>query len=398
MELTLLRYSVIDAYTLQELERRYQFSSPAHRIQLLDGLYRNGILPPLEVLRLAVYDESADVRQWVARHARCLRYDTALSRATGRDSARVDLTDALKRDTDPFVRACFYENPYLFAQYGEDEWWKTFTEASHLERLAMVRNPSLHRAARILMTLFDPHDDTLPLTLPDRSELVQAMLISRQVLTAQYRHDLTVLPAPWDARLFSRLWHLLNQWPEDSEVRRNIHLYVGTTIKTKAGIYRQTPMAVVRCDLLRAIDTDDNDTLELAIKDQDVHCRYLGYSKIKHLTPSRFDAVLDSDDVHALLGLARNESLSADQLEEVKTRLFSLGAHEEARWATETIERNCRHDGASHEAKALFDLETFEPEQLARKINTIGKMLITLERKLHQLKMASAEQREIFDL
>lgn len=386
METTLLRYSIIDAYTLQELERRYHFSSSEQRIELLDGLYRTGILPPFEILRISVVDESSNVRQWVARHARCLNYNEAGLTNKGEPTAQHDLTDIMRRDPDPFVRACLYENPYLFANDTEEDWWVTFAEGSHLERLAMVRNPNLHRASRVLDALFNPHDDALPLTLPERSELVQAMLVSRQVLTVQYRSNPTVLPVPWDARLFSRLWHLLNQWPADSAVRHNIHLYVGTTIKTKAGIYRQTPMAVVRSDLLRAIDADDNETLELAIKDEDSNCRYIGYSKIKHLTKSRFDTVLDSDDINALLGLARNESLSTDHLEEVKTRLYSLGAHEEARWATETIERKRRNDSWLNDVNVVFDIETSEPNQLTNKINLIGKMLIVLERRIHHPK------------
>lgn len=386
METTLLRYSIIDAYTLQELERRYRFSSSVQRIHLLDGLYRSGILPPFEILCIAVVDESNDVRQWIARHARCLNYNQVGLALSGEPDPQRDLTDTLHRDPDPFVRACLYENPYLFSNDTEDDWWVTFVEGSHLERLAMVRNPNLHRASRILEALFDPHDDTLPLTLTERGELVQAILVSRQVFTVQYRSNPTVMPIPWDARQFSRLWHLLNQWPADSSVRHNIHLYVGTTIKTKAGIYRQTPMAVVRCDLLRTIDAEDNETLELAIKDEDANCRYIGYSKIRHLTTTRIDAILDSDDINALLGLARNESLSVEVLEEVKTRLYSLGAHEEARWATETIERKRRNTSWLNDVDISPDIDTSEPNQLINKVNFIDKIIIALERRSHQIR------------
>lgn len=378
-DLDFARFSIIDEYTLEELKRRYHNSTPRERIELIVGMYQTGIIPPYELARLAVDDQHVEVRQWMARHARHLDY-RQLSESGYRYPGR-NLVERVQQDTDSFVRACLYENPDIFSHSDEATWHEMFSRASHLERLAMVRNPNLQSAHRLLEAIFDPDDEAYGLSLEQREQLVNALLISRQALSENHRKGTSVFAQPWDARLFSRIWRLINKWPKDAKIKRNIYLYVGTTIKTKAGIYRQCRQAALRADILRNVDSDDSDTLELGMKDTDDLCRYLAYCKAKNFNAARFEMVLNREDIHALSGLAENPYLSLSQLEQVKDRLFTLGAHEEARWASETIEK-LRKRRAPADPEKLFGPEGMSAEFTAEKLNFIGQQLMKLQREL----------------
>lgn len=381
-ELDFARFSIVDEYTLEELKRRYHTSSPRERIELILGMYQTGIIPPYALARLAVDDQHVEVRQWMARHARHLDYREPQD--GGYRYPERNLIERVQQDTDSFVIACLYENPDIFARADEAEWHQMFSRASHLERLAMVRNPNLQSAHRLLEAIFDPDDESYGLSLDQREQLVNALLISRQALSENHRKGASIFAQPWDAKLFSRIWRLINKWPKDAKIKRNIYLYVGTTIKTKAGIYRQCRQAALRADILRNIDFDDSDTLELGMKDSDDLCRYLAHSKAKNFNAARFEIILNKDDIHALSGLAENPHLSLSQLEQVKDRLFTLGAHEEARWASETIDR-IRKRRAPADPEKLFGSEGTNSEFTAEKLNFIGQQLLKLHRDLDYL-------------
>ncbi len=380
------RYSAIDEYTLQELIRQYSAATPPERIAIMATLYDAGVMPPYEVALRAVTDESALVRRWMARNSRYLDYrDSVDGIDSSDDLQRFNLLLPLLNDSDDFVRASLYENRYIFSDVSVDEWHEMFSDASHLERLAMVRNPRTHGALGLLEALFEPESTHLGLSLAQREQIVSALLVSRQALTEHHRNGADLPPEPWDAHLFSHLWRLISKWPAESRVRKNIHLYIGTTIKTKAGIYRQCKQATFRADILRNLDPDDSDTLELGMKDHDNLCRFLAFSKISRLNQARLEALLDTEDVYAMLGLAENETLSVSQLEEVKDRLFGLGAHEQARWASETIDRIKRRQPPQDPAQ-LFS-RTDEPDRfLVDKINTLGKIVLDLQRELDAMR------------
>src|SRR5216683_5521764 len=128
--MTLSRYTVIDEYTLEELRREYRARDPHERIRLLsifpkaDDEYDFGAaLLPVEIVQMAAEDESAAVRQWIARHGRFLQ-----------DSLN-SVVDHLISDPDPFVRASLMENQTHVSSHNA---WRAFLFATHLERLALV--------------------------------------------------------------------------------------------------------------------------------------------------------------------------------------------------------------------------------------------------------------------
>jgi hypothetical protein len=58
-------YDVLDAYTLEELRRRFLASDVRDRIRLLK---RFAYRLPYEIATLAVEDSNPEIRQWIARH------------------------------------------------------------------------------------------------------------------------------------------------------------------------------------------------------------------------------------------------------------------------------------------------------------------------------------------
>lgn len=68
------RYAIYDAYTTEELKRRYQESDTRGRIALLHELYASGTQPTREVALMAIDDPAAEIRQWLARNGKGLKY------------------------------------------------------------------------------------------------------------------------------------------------------------------------------------------------------------------------------------------------------------------------------------------------------------------------------------
>ena len=98
---------------------------------------------------------------------------------------------------------------------------------------------------------------------------------------------------------------------------------------TKEEVYRQSGNACFRGTILEGCSSTE--ILKIGMKDSDGYCRFTAFSKIPRwlysLDPAGSEAILSSDDKDALLGLARNDSLSVEMLEKVTARLEALGDH-----------------------------------------------------------------------
>jgi hypothetical protein len=127
---------------------------------------------PFDIVFSAAQDESVEVRQWIARNG-CFDLQNWQSVLVGVPDPIEAIVNHLKSDPDPFVRACLYENQALFG-LGNAE--AAFGDATHLERLALVRNPALVRATRLIQKLFDPDNTELGIDLEHRRELALAFI------------------------------------------------------------------------------------------------------------------------------------------------------------------------------------------------------------------------------
>src|SRR5215469_5743700 len=157
--MALSRYSVVDAYVVEELKREYESQSPRDRIRFLKKLQQDDAWPPFEIAKLAAQDGNVSVRQWFARYGvfhvlveRDMSESVTDQMEKWRQAGNV-LVELVKNDSDPFVRACLRENPSVFSAIDSVYGWRpNFLEASHLERLALMRNPEV--STRLVAKVF----------------------------------------------------------------------------------------------------------------------------------------------------------------------------------------------------------------------------------------------------
>lgn len=336
--MTLSRYSVIDAYTLEELQREYQASDVASRIRLLERFpkaddeydYKTALLP-VEIVRLAAEDDHTAVRQWIARHGRFLQ-----------DSLK-SVADRLISDPDPFVRACLMENQTHVNSFNAE---RAFLFATHLERLALVRNPKVVTADKLIRKIFDLEDKDegpgdrlgrlgeLGIDLGQRKELALAF-VSNSGAQRDSRRDLANDPYfRMDGfeyfstrKRWSEVWKLAAKWPPDSGVPRAVFENIGTDDDLKAEVYRDCKDAHCRYCILEGCSSRDQETIKLGIGDSDGTCRFTACAKIWwiNLGPAALDAIMSSDDRDSLMGLAENEFLPMETLEKVAAKFETLG-------------------------------------------------------------------------
>ena len=279
--MALSRYAVLDAYTLEELRREYASLKPRRRIRLLQRLRKKGDLSSA-IVQWAVDDESAHVRQWIARNVWLL--DTQ--------------GDKLRNDKDEFVKACLWEGPTFamstFALSGQ--WLTWFTEATHLERLAMMRNARVNDT--LVEMVFDPNDTRLGIDKDLRRELALAVLSNQMALTpnlssysefaeaigAHDAHSYLTLRREASEH-YAKLWALAARWPRESGVPFSVYLHVPVDNGTKVRTYQASKEPLFR----RAILTNDtpefdesgerarepSGVLELGLKDSDEECRQI---------------------------------------------------------------------------------------------------------------------------
>jgi len=310
--MALSRYTFLDAYTLEELRRNYEGSDARGRIQLLEKLYTDNKGIPFEIKALAIEDPQVAVRQWIAQHL-----------SFGEE-------ECVKNDPDPFVHACLRENSRVFHGYTFAHWMSYFREATHLERLALVRNPNVHQ--ELIEKIFDPEDKDLAIDLTERMELTFAFLTNEKAV-AQIAADADIEgyelpqdivpdisnPLAWSHanQFLQSIWDLALKWPP--MVGRNLpyilYRHIPADDDTKAEIYRKCD-SPDRAHLKKAILENctwwDKKTLNLGVKDADETCRFLAYRKVSDLEPADLQAILKGQDKAALEGLACNESMRLD--------------------------------------------------------------------------------------
>ncbi|HTT76970.1 MAG TPA: cell division protein FtsA [Candidatus Binataceae bacterium] len=333
----------LDAFAIEELRRRYLSADANGRIALLqdDNL-------PFEIARLVVNDPNVEVRQWFARNGRDYR---ELS-----DDDTRDLLEILRKDPDPFIRACVYTNPsfsmaarivrmnntfqgralaaMVVLIEEEKSWW---TEATHLERLAMTRRRSVGSQ---ILKVFDLNDEELGLSLEERRELILAFLAGQSGQNARRDSE------------SSEIWELVSEWPHESDVPPLVYRFLPTSDKGAAEIYGVVKNPEWRRAILCMVWGQDEtekwtnaghlyrSTLALATKDSDNACRLLAHASLclgdgrhwQRLGYNRRDRFKQwqklqraaKNDIYALSGLAKNSSLSPRELQWVMRRAYAL--------------------------------------------------------------------------
>jgi len=327
------RYAVIDEYTLAELRMKYESADTRGRIALLKLLSRHTPEgPPYEIAVLAANDPDVRIRHWLATNIDNLDYgggfdwakysevahrlksenqDRFLEFAQSQpdyqgDPAR-DLERKLQNDPEPLIRAAFFEKPSQFGFLPDVETVENqFREATHLERLALVRNPRLPSA--LIYRLLDPDDQDLLVTIDERKKLVLALLTNHQAFTrlatipSYPRHDA-------DGNI-ETLWRVLEKWvklvetdPDALSVAFQAYRVLGTDEDTnnefrgtgsetlgqqmrrekmdavKAAAYSDIKNPQLREAILQSCSKWDTKTLELGLADEEERCQKIAASK-----------------------------------------------------------------------------------------------------------------------
>jgi hypothetical protein len=286
--------------------------------------------------------QSLRCAKWFARNGRDYRevLEDAEDAKVGVRTGESDLLEILRKDPDPFIRACVYANPafapllsIVTAGQGEalgallgigiliKTWW---SEATDLERLGMARNR--HFGSCLLDEM---RSNELDLTLEQRRELILAFLAARDEVRDRDNGE---------------LWEVISEWPRESDVPPFVYRWLPVNDETASKVYKRTLSPEWRCAILEMIwDVGQhgprelrnhyrfhNETLRLAMSDSSGTCRLFGYAASRLGGPfddrrNRSKRWRDlrraaSKDTYALSGLAKNASLSLRELRWVERR------------------------------------------------------------------------------
>jgi hypothetical protein len=330
------RYAAIDDYTLEELIRTYGRSTPGQRCRLLRRLQAAGKLQA-EIAFLAVKDSSTEVREWFARFGDF----SPLPGWRAKEEAKCDWGELISRvhrelrtvalsDPDPFVRACLRENPSVFGAASRDVWMDYFNGASHMERLALVRNKGV--GIDLVGRIANLEDAELGIDLRERSDLMRAFLSNEDrlhtlkdeaLLCEEHEPGVDFYSDGWGMSVASSflasLWRQTSKWPIDTGIHRAVYASVAVSGEVKAEVYRScSDTGLKLCILDTCHGRQGHRTIELAVHDADEGCREAAYSKMWAPGADLVRELLERGDRVALAGLARNASVPVEPLLEVK--------------------------------------------------------------------------------
>jgi hypothetical protein len=415
------RYTVIDAYTLEELCRRYRRSNSKERIRFLKLFARTDHGIPPDIATMAVTDDSSEVREWIALNGSGLGDD---------------LRERIRQDSEPMVRACFRENPEFVSQFRKDAWIQAFGEATELERLALMRNLNIH--GELVEAVFDPEDTSLGLGLGSRKQLVLAFLgnvlavaKNRAEMKRDSFADTFDVIDSWSLHdtqtHYTTLWKKMSRWPRDmSSIKSDVYRTIRAPDDTMAEVYAGSEEVHLRKAILEVCEPDDLKTLLVAMKDSNDDCRWTAFSKFDpditarnlltnvwmdallskgerakefggfegagdgagQAVPSLLEHWLKGDDKAALRGLADNRRLSIEYLRRVEMRLGELGDYFGEALARNTIkglEKTDKglektYEGESNDLKALL---TEKASALEDRLIEIAKRATRFEKRLN---------------
>jgi hypothetical protein len=302
--------------------------------------------------------------------------------------------DRLESDPDPFVRACLRENPDAFHRGS----FQAFEKATHLERLALVRNPEVDY--NLIERIFDPEDLQLGIDMPARGELVCALLSNKEFLDEKAR-DAGLFPHPeWFADVFTRvrarkflttLWELASKWPKETLIPPVVYEYLPGPDEVKAQIYRSCEETRWRQNIAANCSARDTETIKLAMNDPDAMCRYYAYLRVPRIEAEALERILQCEDQFSLSALSRNRSLPVGQLKKIYARLTELDDGDRvyvdtAEEIIEEVRENELKRSLDREVEALFggEISDAQPDGsiTVTHITALGRKLLALEKEL----------------
>jgi hypothetical protein len=261
-----VRYAAQDAYTISELTRSYDREDSRGRIHLLRRVYAQTCRPPDELTLKAVTDSDPAVREWMARKAQLL--------FSG-------LTERLRQDSDPFVRAALFENPEFLSSLWIEPWLDEFKTCTPLGRLAMMRNEALN--LDLVELILDLNDTKLGIEMSERFQLAKACLVNKRVVENGRRTRTRDFPYYLSRDHSKAVWELAAKWPEDHGIQIPAFYTVQTYDRVKAAIYPKCQDSHLREAILQSCLPEDEETLKLGRADTDPMLRSMAYWRSRRM-------------------------------------------------------------------------------------------------------------------
>lgn len=353
-------YRSFDEYTIGLLRNRYLEASANERALMIE---RSEL--PGEVIVMAIRDQSELVRTAVAKHwhMNCCLPDGS------------DAKSILRSDSSLLVRAAVLENPKAITIW---DCHQLFYSATHVERLALIRNPEISES--LVEKVFDVHNTEWNLNFQQRAALVSAFL-SNPKLQKYNQED------QWDIH-FDNLWRNISKCP-NSLVKQLVYRHIRASDHVKVQAFQLAASEeIVRCEIVDGCAPADRHTLFSALKDGLEEIRIFAFRNID-LSSDQFETLLQENDRTALKQLATNKHLSHAHAQKLHDRLDALDEKDAAsvvRWKIWELEGKI----APRDPIQLFGPEGRRGKFLEEKIDFIGTHIAQLRKNI------LADQKELW--
>ncbi len=322
------RYQVQDGLTLREVIRILKAGNTEVKIDLIKKLAPHDAIP-LELAKIITSDSEPEIRRTLASYAHSMYY-WPLNHSIGQ-KPEFDIAEVLRKDEDELVRCALYENP-SFA-FGV----KDFSAASHIERLALVRNPEI--IPHIIVKIYEPDDKDFNLADKERLELVQAYCTNR-VKTDESKRDSfdfefnemfddvlnqKLLGWPSKVNFYDNLWDAAFKWlgvnPEITRLTVRSFGASGKKVlevyeKLKDKKYAQVRRAVFENKIIQDELRKEgySELKKKGLEDEDTWIRYISAATSRAIQKSNVDELIQKGDQWTFRGLLFNRHLTLDSM------------------------------------------------------------------------------------
>ena len=318
------KYCIENSLTKLELENLYNSSTEKARVEITKefnkGTSRYSM--PRHWGELVIKNGSLSEKIALAKHGIFLNQE--------------DLVQTLKNDKDILIRCALYENEY-FHMHEQEELFKS---SSHIERLAMMRNPKLDE--RLILKIYNVDKNEFNLSDDERKELIFALCINKEFIkkiTHEPGHWAFFELNHWNESFCEDLYDEAFKWrTKDPKVARITFGTFPCPADKKLEIYRKLKddddawVKALRAALFESIpydvytkkDTFDaekyNELCKEGLLDKDSWVREHAAEKVGKLSRRELRNLLSQNDEFVIRGLASNESLDSRSIKLVANK------------------------------------------------------------------------------
>lgn len=238
------------------------------------------------------------------------------------------IIERLVNDANILVRCAFYENPESLFLLSFDEGIKPmFKKLTHMERLALMRNPCVDKELVLKICAIDDNDFSLK--DKERKELILAFCTNQKHIENSKKHflDDSFLDgedAYLSTELYPKLYDKAFEWiDKDPHITAAIYKAFSCKGEKKLEIYKKIKdnenQTFVKISIFESIPErklphygEYNDLYKEGLNDKYEMIRNVSAANISNLEAEDVRNLLDKNDIYILEGLLSNASLNYD--------------------------------------------------------------------------------------